>query len=78
MNTSMAKGTFVRDHVLKMIDHLNELKILGVEINRESQTDIKLQSAEGLVMKPVSALWLKWVQFLNRKVRTKERFRNKL
>ena len=28
MNTIMDEGTLVRDHVLKMIDHLHELKIL--------------------------------------------------
>ena len=29
LNTKMAEGTPVRDQVLKMITHLNELKILG-------------------------------------------------
>ena len=29
LNTKMAKGTLVQDHVLKMIAHLNELEILG-------------------------------------------------
>ena len=29
LNTKMAEGTRVRDHVLKMISHLNELEILG-------------------------------------------------
>ena len=36
LNTKMAEGTPVRDLVLKMIGHLNELKILGDEINGES------------------------------------------
>ena len=44
MNTTMAETTPVRDHVLKMIGLLNELKILGAEINGESQVDIILQS----------------------------------
>ena len=44
LNTKMAKGTPVRDHVLKMIGHLNELEILGVEIDGESQVDIVLMS----------------------------------
>ena len=44
MNTTMAETTPVRDHVLKMIGLLNELQILGAEIDRESQVDIILQS----------------------------------
>ena len=36
LNTKMAVGTPVRDHVLKMIAHLNELEILGAEIDDES------------------------------------------
>ena len=44
MNTTMAETTPVRDHVLKMIGLLNELKILGAEINGESHVDIILQS----------------------------------
>ena len=44
MNTNMAEGTPVRDHVLKMIGHLNELEILGAEIDGETQIDILLQS----------------------------------
>ena len=36
LNTKMAEGTPVRDHVLKMISHLNELDILGAEIDGES------------------------------------------
>ena len=44
LNTKMAKGTPVRDHVLKMIAHLNELEILGAEIDGASQVDIVLMS----------------------------------
>ena len=44
LNTKMAEGTLVRDHVLKMIGHLNELEILGAEIDGESQVDIVLMS----------------------------------
>ena len=44
LNTKMAEGTPLRDHVLKMISHLNELEILGVEIDGESQIDIVLMS----------------------------------
>ena len=43
LNTKMAEGTLVRDHVLK-IAHLNELEILGDEIDGESQVDIVLLS----------------------------------
>ena len=32
LNTKMSEGISVRDHVLKMIAHLNELEILEVEI----------------------------------------------
>ena len=42
MNTTMAETTLVRDHVLKMIGILNELEILGAEIDGESQVDIIL------------------------------------
>ena len=40
----MAKGTLVREHVLKIFDHLNTLEIFGGEINAESQIDIILES----------------------------------
>ena len=44
LNTKMAEGTPVRDHVLKMTAHLNELEFLGAEIDGESQVDIVLMS----------------------------------
>ena len=44
LNTKMVEGTSIRDHVLKMIAHLNELEILGVEIDGETQVDIVLIS----------------------------------
>ena len=44
LNINMAEGTLVWDHVLKMIAHLNELEILGAEIDDESQVDIVLMS----------------------------------
>ncbi|XP_057981282.1 uncharacterized protein LOC131166725 [Malania oleifera] len=44
MNTTMAEGTPVRDNVLKMIGLLNELEILGAEIDGETQVNIVLQS----------------------------------
>ena len=43
MNTKMAEETPVRDHVLKIFDHLNTLEILGGEIDGESQIDIILE-----------------------------------
>ena len=44
LSTKMTEGTLVRDHVLKMMSHLNELEILGAEIDGESQVDIVLMS----------------------------------
>ena len=44
MNTKIDEETPVRDHVLKMFDHLNTLEILGGEINVESQIDIIFKS----------------------------------
>ncbi|XP_018626862.2 uncharacterized protein [Nicotiana tomentosiformis] len=37
LNTKMAEGSSVRDHVLKMMSLLNELEVLGVVIDKESQ-----------------------------------------
>ena len=36
LNTKMVEETPARDHDLKMIAHLNELEILGAEIDGES------------------------------------------
>ena len=44
LNTKMAEGIPVRDHVLKMMVHLNEPEILGAEIDDDSQVDIVLMS----------------------------------
>ena len=44
LNTKTAEGTPVRELALKMIDFLNELEILGTEIDADSQIDIILQS----------------------------------
>ena len=44
LNTKMAEGTSVQEHVLKMIAHLNELEILGAKIDGETQVDIVLMS----------------------------------
>ncbi|KAF5176134.1 hypothetical protein FRX31_034279 [Thalictrum thalictroides] len=44
MSTKMAEGTPVREHILKMIDYINELEILGAVIDANSQVDAVLQS----------------------------------
>ena len=44
LNTKMSEGTPVQDHVLKMIAHMNELEILGEEIDGKTQVDIVLMS----------------------------------
>ena len=44
MNTTIVEWTPVRDHVLKMMNLLNELEILGSKIDGEIQVDIILQS----------------------------------
>ena len=33
LNTKMAEGFLVQEHVLKMISHLNELEVLGSEVD---------------------------------------------
>ena len=43
MNTKMGKGTLVREHILKIFDHLNTREILGGEIGGESQIDIIIE-----------------------------------
>ena len=44
MNTNMEEVTSFRDHVLEMMSHLNEVEILGADIDGETQVDIVLQS----------------------------------
>ena len=44
MSTKMAERTPVQDHMLKMMDSLNELDVLGVVIDAESQIDMILKS----------------------------------
>ena len=41
-NTKMAEGNSVREHCLTMISNLNTLKVLGVDIDGESQVDMIL------------------------------------
>jgi len=40
MNTNMIEEISAWDHILKMMSHLNELEILGDEIDRETQVDM--------------------------------------
>ncbi|XP_009765482.1 uncharacterized protein [Nicotiana sylvestris] len=42
LNTKMAEGSSVRDHVLKMMSLLNELEVLGAVIDKESQVEMVL------------------------------------
>ncbi|WMV13414.1 hypothetical protein MTR67_006799 [Solanum verrucosum] len=44
LTTKMAKGSSVREHVLKLMNYLNELEILGAEIDKESQVEMILQT----------------------------------
>lgn len=39
MNTEMVADTPVRDHVLKIISYINELEILGAEVDGEIKID---------------------------------------
>ncbi|KAH0716833.1 hypothetical protein KY290_013400 [Solanum tuberosum] len=40
----MAEGSSFREHVLKLMSYLNELEILGAEIDKESQVQMILQT----------------------------------
>ncbi|XP_047952632.1 uncharacterized protein LOC125198301 [Salvia hispanica] len=44
MTKSMKEGTFVRQHVLEMMSHLNQIEVLGGTIDPKSQITIILQS----------------------------------
>ncbi|XP_042020240.1 uncharacterized protein LOC121767965 [Salvia splendens] len=44
MTKVMKEGTSVRDHVLEMMSHLNQIEVLGGIIDPESQVTIILQS----------------------------------
>ncbi|XP_030936434.1 uncharacterized protein LOC115961630 [Quercus lobata] len=44
MSTKMVEGAPVREHVLKMISFINELDMLGAEIDSETQVDAILAS----------------------------------
>ena len=42
-DTKMEKGTRVRDHVLKMMDYLNEVEIHGVQIDDKIKINIVIE-----------------------------------
>ncbi|XP_074374085.1 uncharacterized protein LOC141714466 [Apium graveolens] len=44
MNTQMTEETPIRGYILKMLSHLNEIEILGDELDGETQIDIVLMS----------------------------------
>ena len=44
INTKMAEGTPVQEHLLKMIFALNDLDVLGAKIDTKSKIDMILQS----------------------------------
>ena len=44
LTEKMAEGSSVIDHVLKLMNYLNELEILGAEIDKESQLEMILQT----------------------------------
>ena len=44
MNRKMGKGTRVRDHILKMMDYLNEAEIKGSQIDDNSKINMVLES----------------------------------
>ncbi|XP_065630261.1 uncharacterized protein LOC136067848 [Quercus suber] len=49
-NTKMAKSTSVREHGHRMISHLNTLEVLGVDIDGESQVDLRKNSLGSRMM----------------------------
>ena len=72
LNTKMAQGTLVREHCLKMISYLNTLKVLGVDIDGESQVDMILQSL------PESFEEFRLKYNMNKKIYTLSELMNKL
>ena len=44
LNTKMAEGSPVQEHVLTIIFYLNELEVLGTEVDGKTQIDIVLMS----------------------------------
>ena len=67
LNTKMAEGTLVRDHVLNMIAYLNELEILGAKIDGEAQVDIVLMTKGSLAIRNTYRWWRKVLKLLKRR-----------
>nr|XP_016489146.1 PREDICTED: uncharacterized protein LOC107809068 [Nicotiana tabacum] len=44
LNTKIVEGSSVRDHVLKMMSLLNELEVLGANIDKDTQVEMILQT----------------------------------
>ena len=44
MDAKMSEGTLSRDHMICMIELFNEMEILGVEIDGETQVDMVLET----------------------------------
>ena len=44
MNSKMGNGIRVRDHVLKMMDYLNEAETQGAQVDDNSKIEIVLES----------------------------------
>ncbi|XP_049399834.1 uncharacterized protein LOC125863905 [Solanum stenotomum] len=44
LTTKIVEGSLVKDHVLNMMSYLNELEILGVAIDKDSQVEMILQT----------------------------------
>ncbi|XP_070039190.1 uncharacterized protein [Nicotiana tomentosiformis] len=44
LNTKMVEGSYVRDYVLKMMSLLNELEVLGANIDKDTQVEMILQT----------------------------------
>ena len=44
MNSKMGNGIRVHDHVLKMMDYLNEAEIQGAQIDDNSKIEMVLES----------------------------------
>ena len=44
MDTKISKGTPIKDYMICMIELFNEMKILGAEIDGETQVDLVLET----------------------------------
>ena len=44
MNTKKVEGTHIREHMVKMIEHFNVMKILRIEIDGETKVAMVLET----------------------------------